>query len=146
MSGCGVRGPASSGRRATSESAAELVREVTETERAFARSLAERNHAAFTAFLADEAIFLARERVLRGRAAVAATWKAYFEGKTAPFSWEPTAVEVLASGTLAHSSGPVRAPDGRTIATFSSVWRREAPHLWRIVFDQGSPVCPPPAK
>lgn len=150
LGGCtgplGARSGPSATPESTGESTAVLLREVTETERAFARTMAERNFAGFTALLADEAIFFARDRVLRGKAEVSGAWKPYFEGKTAPFSWEPTAVEVLPSGTLAHSSGPVRAPDGKLIATFSSVWRREASHVWRIVFDKGTPVCPPAVK
>jgi hypothetical protein len=59
----------------------------------------------------------------------------------APFSWEPDQVEVLDSGTLAHSSGPVYDPKGKIIARFNSVWRLEAPGKWRIVFDKGTDVC-----
>jgi ketosteroid isomerase-like protein len=39
------------------------------------------------------------------------------------------------------SSGPVYAPDGRCVATFTSIWRRESRGRWRIVFDKGAPVC-----
>ena len=62
--------------------------------------------------------------------------------KDAPFSWEPEQVQVLDSGTLALSSGPVRNPEGKTVATFTSIWRLEAPGVWRIVFDKGNRVCP----
>ena len=55
----------------------------------------------------------------------------------APFSWEPEVVEVLPSGTLAHSSGPVKDPQGTVVATFNSVWRLEADGRWRVVFDKG---------
>lgn len=58
-----------------------------------------------------------------------------------PFSWEPDVVEVLESGTLALSSGPVLDPAGKLIGRFNSIWRREAPGVWRIVFDRGSEVC-----
>jgi hypothetical protein len=51
-------------------------------------------------------------------------------------------VEVLDSGTLALSSGPVRDAEGNLIGTFMSVWRHEGPGAWRIVFDKGNPVCP----
>jgi hypothetical protein len=30
---------------------------------------------------------------------------------------------------------------GKRIATFISVWRRESPGIWRIVFDQGCDAC-----
>ena len=117
-----------------------LAEEVREAERAFAKSMADRDHAAFIAFLAEEAVFLSEQRALRGKAEVGAAWKRYFEGP-APFSWEPERVEVLDSGTLALSTGPVRDPAGSIVATFTSVWRREADGRWRIIFDKGCPAC-----
>ena len=118
-----------------------LRQEVFETERAFAKTMADRDHAAFAGFLAKEAVFFTGEKPLRGAEAVAAWWKRYYEGPDAPFSWEPEKVEVLDSGTLALSTGPVRDPAGNVVATFTSIWRREAGR-WRIVFDKGGPVCP----
>lgn len=72
---------------------------------------------------------------------MAAGWKRYFEKPAAPFSWEPAQVEVLDSGQLALSTGPVRSPDGKIIATFNSIWQRQPSGAWRIVFDKGSEVC-----
>lgn len=114
-------------------------------ERAFARTMADRDHAAFTGFLAEEAVFFSGEQATRGRAAVAASWARLYEGAEAPFSWEPDQVQVLDSGTLALSTGPVRDPTGKVIARFNSIWRREAPGVWKVVFDKGSPVCAPRA-
>lgn len=116
-----------------------LRAQVTEAERAFARSMAQRDHAAFVSHLSEQAIFYGPSGALLGKAAVAAAWKAFFDGPAAPFSWEPDQVDVLADGTLAHSSGPVRDPAGKLVARFNSVWRQEAPGVWRIVFDKGSP-------
>jgi ketosteroid isomerase-like protein len=113
--------------------------QVRAVEQAFARSMAERDHAAFVALLSEQSVFIARDGVLRGRSAVAAGWKPYFDGPQAPFSWAPEQVEVLADGTLAHSSGPVWNPAGQLIARFNSIWRQEAPGVWRIVFDKGQP-------
>ncbi len=48
---------------------------------------------------------------------------------------------MLDSGTLALSTGPVHDAQGKLIATFNSIWRQEAPGVWRIVFDKGSEVC-----
>src|SRR5215813_1074919 len=87
-----------------------LTEQVRRREIAFAKTMADRDHAAFAKFLADEAIFSSPTRVLRGAGEVAAGWKRFFEGAQAPFSWEPTQVQVLDSGTLALSSGPVRDP------------------------------------
>lgn len=119
-----------------------LRQEVLATERAFAKTMADRDHAAFVSFLAREAVFFSGSRPLRGAGEVAAFWKRYYEGAGAPFSWEPAEVEVLPSGTLALSSGPVRDGAGNLVGTFTSVWRREGPGRWRIVFDKGNPACP----
>lgn len=119
---------------------AEVERQVAETERAFARTMAERDHAAFTSFLSDEAVFFAGDTPLRGRQTVAAAWKRFFDKPAAPFSWRPQTVAALDSGTLALSTGPVFAPDGKCIGSFLSIWRRERDG-WRIVFDKGG-ACP----
>jgi ketosteroid isomerase-like protein len=129
-----------------STSAAALADEVRAAETAFAATMAARDHGRFTAFVADEALFFGRQGVLRGKDAVAAGWEPFFAGEKAPFSWAPEIVEVLDSGMLALSSGPVRAPDGKQIATFNSIWRREADGRWRVVFDKGCPVCADPSR
>lgn len=120
---------------------AALRQQVLDTERAFARSMADRDHAAFTSYLADDAIFFSGDSSARGKSAVAAQWKPFFDGKDAPFSWEPDQVQVLDSGDLALSTGPVRDPAGNVVGRFNSIWRRVAPDSWRIVFDKGSTVC-----
>ncbi len=120
----------------------EAARQVAETERAFARSMAERRHADFTRHLSEQAVFFNGKDVLRGKAAVAAGWKPLFEAPAAPFSWEPDQVEVLDDGQLALSTGPVRNAAGRPIARFNSIWRLEAPGVWRIVFDKGQSADP----
>ena len=110
-------------------------------ERAFAKTMADRDHAAFSGFVSEEAVFFSGPKALRGRAAVAAAWKTLYEAPAAPFSWEPEQVEVLDSGTLASSTGPIRDPSGKLIGTFSSIWRLEAPGVWRVIFDRGNDVC-----
>lgn len=122
---------------------AELQRQVFDTERAFARAMADRDAAAFVLRLSEQAVFFGGGQVLRGKAAVAAGWKAYFDGPAAPFSWDPDQVEVLADGQLALSTGPVRNPAGQVVARFNSIWRQEAPGVWRVVFDKGQPPDPP---
>ncbi|MBI3447756.1 MAG: nuclear transport factor 2 family protein [Acidobacteria bacterium] len=119
----------------------ELALEVRATEMAFAATMAARDHNAFTSFVADEAVFFGGKSVQRGKPAVAAAWKKFFEEPKAPFSWAPEQVEVLDSGTLALSTGPVLDPDGKRIGTFSSIWRREPDGKWKIAFDKGCPPC-----
>ena len=70
---------------------------------------------------------------------MAADWKRLYEPKDAPFSWAPETVQVLDSGTLAISSGPVKNPKGENVGTFNSVWRREKDGRWLVVFDKGCP-------
>jgi ketosteroid isomerase-like protein len=124
---------------AQGQSHAELTRQVQVAESSFAATMAQRNHAAFTSFLDHETVFFGRAGAIRGKDAVAADWKAYFEGDAAPFSWRPEVVEVLDSGTLGLTSGPVFDPAGRRIGTFTSVWRRETGGAWKIIFDKGCP-------
>lgn len=113
-------------------------------ERAFAKSMADRNLSAFETFIDDEAIFIAGDGVAsRGRAAVVAQWAQFFEGDEAPFSWEPEIVEVLDSGYLALSTGPVRGPDGQILAYYQSTWRKNQAGQWKVVFDRGQRYCPP---
>ena len=119
----------------------ELVEQVRKAESGFAKSMADRDHAAFTSHLADETVFFGGDGVQRGKAAVAAAWKRFFEKPQAPFSWAPAEVEVLDSGTLGMTSGPVYDPSGQRIGTFNSIWRRAKDGSWKIVFDKGCPPC-----
>jgi ketosteroid isomerase-like protein len=123
------------------QSLVDPVAQVRAAETAFAKSMADRNLAAFTALLADEAVFFGGKGVMRGRAAVAADWKRFFDGAAAPFSWAPAEVEVLPSGNVGFTSGPVYDPKGQRIGTFNSVWQRQADGSWKIIFDKGCPPC-----
>lgn len=119
-----------------------LTQQVADTERAFAKTMADRDAKAFATFIAEETVFFNAKGPVRGKAAVVADWQRFFVGPEAPFAWAPQDVEVLPSGTLALTSGPVYAPDGKVVASFTSIWRLEAPGVWRIVFDKGCD-CPP---
>ena len=120
---------------------AALARQVFVAESSFAATMANRDTAAFAAFVAPDAIFFGEKSVMQGKAAVVDGWRGLFTGPTPPFSWKADKVEVLASGTLAHSSGPVYGADGRQFGNFNSVWRREPDGTWLVVFDKGCPVC-----
>jgi ketosteroid isomerase-like protein len=120
-----------------------LTAQVRQTEQAFAATMAARDHVGFVSFLADEAVFLNGGKPLRGKQAIAEHWKRFYSAAAAPFSWEPEIVEVLPSGTLAHTNGPVRDPRGKLIARFHSTWRLEPNGEWRVIFDDGCDICEP---
>ncbi|MBT4161692.1 MAG: nuclear transport factor 2 family protein [Gammaproteobacteria bacterium] len=120
-----------------------LEDDVREVEAAFAKTMADRDFEAFQRFLAVNTIFFAGEEPIRGRQAVADAWEPFYQGKDAPFSWEPVTVAVQDSGELALSSGPVYGADGVQVAVFQSIWRREPDGDWKIVFDKGGQYCPP---
>ena len=119
----------------------QLTAQVTAAEMAFAKTMADRNYAAFSEFISEEAVFSNAGKSVRGRAAIATDWKKFYDGPRAPFSWKPDLVEVLPSGTLAYSTGPVANAEDIVFARFHSIWRLEAPGVWRVVFDSGSLVC-----
>ena len=123
------------------ETPAAVADQVRAAETAFAKSMADRDFAAFASHVADEAIFFDGKSPLTGKAAVLEGWKLLYAGPEAPFSWKPVVVVVLASGTLAHSSGPVLDLDGKRVGTFNSIWRRDPDGQWRVVFDKGCDVC-----
>jgi ketosteroid isomerase-like protein len=116
--------------------------EVFATEKAFAKSMADRDFSVFVRFLSRDAVFFSSSGLERGVTQIAEAWQPYFKDKVAPFSWAPDSVEVLPSGDLAWSTGVV-VVNGNIVGRFNSIWRREAPKTWRIVFDKGERVCPP---
>jgi ketosteroid isomerase-like protein len=118
---------------------AQRQQEVRARETTFAKSMADRDLAGFTSFISPEAVFVGVGGTTRGPKEIAAAWKRFFDGPDAPFSWKPETVEVLASGNLALSSGPVFDPKGQRIGTYNSTWRRDADDVWRIIFDNGCP-------
>jgi ketosteroid isomerase-like protein len=119
----------------------ELREQVRRAEVAFAKTMADRDYAAFQTFLDPETIFFNAGKGVRGAKMVAEQWKRFYDGPQAPFSWEPEVVEVLDSGTLGLSSGPVKDPSGKRVGTFNSVWRRNAAGQWKVVLDNGCPRC-----
>lgn len=112
--------------------------EVKAREIAFAKTMADRDFDTFLTFISPEAVFFNGNEPLRGHEAISKAWAPFFEGEEAPFSWHPDVVEVLDSGSLALSSGPVKRPSGETAGRFNSVWRKDKDGQWRVVFDKGS--------
>jgi ketosteroid isomerase-like protein len=116
-----------------------LRRQVFVAESSFAASMAQRDLQAFASLVSSEAIFFGDTAVMRGKQAVLHGWRPFFEKPDAPFSWKPDVIEVLPSGNLAISSGPVYDPSGKQVGNFSSIWRRESDGSWKIIFDKGCP-------
>jgi ketosteroid isomerase-like protein len=125
---------------ATTTPTVDAAGQVRATEQAFAKTMADRDFRAFQSHLSKDAVFFGDTSVAHGADEVSAVWKPLFAKPAAPFSWAPDKVEVLASGDLALSTGPVYV-GGKRVARFNSIWRREAPGTWRIVFDKGESVC-----
>src|SRR5437899_12333921 len=103
-----------SGQPANSQTKDDFTLQVRDAERAFAPKMSARDYTAFASYVADEAVFFSGQSPTRGKAPVLAAWKSFFDGPAARFSWEPEVV-----------GGSARA-------------------RWRVVFDKGAPVCPPP--
>src|SRR5689334_19401552 len=137
LAGCASQVPLATGDVARAQ--------VQATERAFAKTMADRDFAAFQTFLSAEAIFFTAAEPLRGKEQVAQWWARFYKEPAAPFSWAPDRVEVLDSGTLALSTGPVHDPNGQLTGRFASIWRQEKPGVWRIIFDRGEAVSRQPA-
>ncbi len=116
----------------------EARQQVTQTELAFARTLANRDLIAFGNFIAPDAVFWSGDQPLRGRDAVIKAWTPFFSSPDAPFSWSPDRVEVSGNGTLGSTSGPVYGSTGGLTGRFNSIWQRQPGGEWRIVFDSGS--------
>lgn len=127
---------------ARAETQEQLTQQVRDAENGFAATMAKRDHRAFATFIAEDAVFFGGEnRAYRGKTAVVDSWKGLYEKPDAPFSWRSESVEVIESGKLAHSSGPVFNPKGERMGTFNSVWRRESDGSWKVVFDKGCDAC-----
>ncbi|MDH3205784.1 MAG: DUF4440 domain-containing protein [Gemmatimonadota bacterium] len=116
----------------------ESAAEVEAREIAFAKAFADRDLEAFLSFVSPEAVFFNGNNPSRGHEAIAQLWAPNFDGADAPFSWHPDVIEVLESGHLALSSGPVRAASGEEGGRFTSIWRKDSDGQWRVVFDKGS--------
>jgi ketosteroid isomerase-like protein len=136
------RGQSAPSAIARAENAA-AVAQVTNSERAFAQTMADRDLKAFVTFLSPNAVFFSGNTVEHGVAEIVNVWSPFFAGPRPPFSWRPDHVEVTADGRLALSTGPIL-QQGKTVARYTSIWRLEG-KTWHIVFDKGEPVCGPSA-
>jgi ketosteroid isomerase-like protein len=110
--------------------------EVRAAEIAFASTMADRRLDRFAEFVAEDAVFNGNKPHI-GRAAVVQTWKGFFDGPQAPFSWAPDAVAASADGRFAVSTGLARDAAGKVISRFTTIWRKDGDGRWRVIVDQG---------
>lgn len=123
----------------------DLERSLRAAETAFAQTMADRDLAAFTSFVAEDAVFSSPRASHRGRTEIVAAWSRYFEGAQAPFAWRPERVHVRARGSLGATTGPVFDPAGKVVGQFVSTWERQADGRWLVVLDVGPDCrCPQP--
>ena len=122
-------------------SAADRAEEVRTTEIAFAKAFADRDAKKFFSYVAEDAQFLGRRSIMRGKQEVTAAWSEFFKPAVAPFRWQPERVVTNAAGDLGFSSGPVYDDAGAQTGTFTSTWIRQPDGSWKILFDGGSD-CP----
>lgn len=116
--------------------------EVRKAEQAFAKAFADRDQAAFFAFVLEDAHFLGPRRTLSGREQVRQVWSNFFADKVAPFSWAPERVHSNGAGDLVLSMGPITSKDGQPMGQYVSIWRRQKDGTWKVAFD--GPGMPPP--
>ena len=104
---------------------------------AFAKTMADRDLDSFKVFISPEAVFFNGNEPIKGREAILRAWTPFFKDEIAPFSWHPDLIEILDSGGLAISSGPVKNAGGELLGRFNSIWRQDPDGQWRVVFDKG---------
>lgn len=127
--------------------------EVFAREASFAKAAADHDAAAFAAHLHPGAAFIdGGNRVVRGRAGVAADWAPIIAGKDIVLRWHPDAVTIAGDPDIALSRGPYwmenRAPGAAQpylVGRFISTWVRNADGVWQVLFDGGAGGRPTPA-
>ena len=125
--------------------------EVWARELSFARSVADRDAAAFAEHLHEAAAFgVSRPGTSRGRDTVTSDWLGLINGTRVRLSWYPTHTVIGGEPDIAWSSGPAlyesvdpTADGPHRIGAFTSVWHRGGDGVWRVLFDDG--INPRPA-
>ena len=119
----------------------------------FARAVADKDRQAFLAFWArDAAIFPPTGGPVVGPEKIWENWAPILEGADVSLTWEPSRVEMAASGDLGYTYGRYESkgkrPDGEVVTRkgcYVTIWRKEKDGVWRVVLDIGSPDPPPSA-
>lgn len=124
--------------------------EVWQRELSFARSVAEKDRAAFAGHLHPQAAFNAgAARPLRGKDAIATAWGDIVDGTRLRLAWYPDRVTIGGVGDVAWSSGPAlferldqQGPERFSVGKFHSVWHRDGNGAWHVLFDEGAGRAP----
>ncbi|MBL0094390.1 MAG: nuclear transport factor 2 family protein [Piscinibacter sp.] len=97
-----------------------------------------RDPKALSSLIAEDAVFINGGQPLRGRAAIVQFWERFFTGPSAPFSWEPSIVEVASGGTRTRKGCDSGVWGKHPLTT---TWQRQAHDGWLVIFDNGYRVC-----
>jgi len=137
--------PVASRDAASTPALAPPVRDVVESERAFARlSLEKGQREAFLAFFADDALLFGPEP-LNAKKAIAA-WPAV---SPVVLDWEPRQADISADGAMGYTTGPwlrtakTGQPPKTTSGWYFTIWRRQPDGRWLVAVDVG--IDSPPA-
>ena len=126
-----------------SESTPEDVQqEIRDVEKAFAEMTAKEGiAAAFTHYAADDVVLSRGKKLIRGKDEL----RQFYAGQTfedVKLFWEPTYVDVSASGDLAYTYGPytfsARDTAGNMVLDtgyFHTVWKKQPDGEWKFVWD-----------
>jgi len=119
-----------------------------------ARAVASKEVDSFLAFWAeDAAIFPPGGGPVVGREKILESWSPLLKDPEVSLTWEPTRVEIAASGDLGYTYGRYesrkKGPGGEVVTRkgcYVTIWRKEKDGAWRVVLDIGSPDPPPTAE
>ena len=89
---------------------AAIKQQVIATERAFAKTMADRDQAKFARFISAEAVFFSGDNARRGKANIVAAWLKFFKDPQAPFSFALPSPERFADQLLANPRVKLSAP------------------------------------
>jgi ketosteroid isomerase-like protein len=120
----------------------DLLAEVMEADRVFAREVAANGLEAWvSAFAQDGAMLPASGPVLVGHEAVREAMASAFQIPGFSLAWEPLGGAVSQSGDLAYTFGNYEHKVDSEVVTrgrYVTVWRRQADGQWRVVADIGN--------
>jgi uncharacterized protein (TIGR02246 family) len=126
---------------------------IRDAEADFVKAAATRDADKVIAFYADDAVMLPPgEALLKGKAAIRASWSQLLALPDLELSWTPTKVEVAKSGDLAYDYGTYamshKDSAGKVVddrGKYATVWKKGVQGGWKVVLDTTSSDLPGPA-